>query len=67
MVERFKKQEEKRFVYDSYDRLLAHFSKGIKALSDNGMYYKIVKNAGHGINHEQPKIINNEIINFIIK
>lgn len=54
------------YLIGEYDKL-AYFPKAIKALSDNGMYYKIVKNAGHGINHEQPEIINKEIINFISK
>ncbi len=34
---------------------------------DEGEYrYKVVNNAGHALNHEQPEITNNEIIDFIL-
>ena len=39
----------------------------IDILIDGGFKYKIIEDAGHGINHEQPQIINNEIINFILQ
>jgi pimeloyl-ACP methyl ester carboxylesterase len=35
-------------------------------LDDGGFKYKVINGAGHGINHEQPEIINNEIINFLL-
>lgn len=37
----------------------------IDVLNEGAYKYKIIQNAGHAINHEQPEIINNEIINFI--
>ncbi len=39
----------------------------IKILHDGEYKYKIVQNAGHALNHEQPEITNNEIINFLLK
>ncbi len=36
-------------------------------LHDGEYKYKIVQNAGHALNHEQPEITNNEIINFLLK
>lgn len=38
----------------------------IDVLNEGEYKYKIIPNAGHAINHEQPEIINNEIINFIL-
>ncbi|MFX3631499.1 MAG: alpha/beta fold hydrolase [Candidatus Pristimantibacillus sp.] len=34
----------------------------VNILNDGGFHYKVIANAGHGINHEQPVVINNEII-----
>lgn len=39
----------------------------INILDNDGFRYKVIPNAGHGINHEQPDIINNEVIRFLIK
>ncbi|ANE46060.1 hypothetical protein SY83_06915 [Paenibacillus swuensis] len=39
----------------------------INILDSDGFRYKVIPNAGHGINHEQPDIINNEIIRFLKK
>lgn len=39
----------------------------IDILVDGGFKYKVIKDAGHGVNHEQPEIVNNEIINFILQ
>ena len=38
----------------------------IDVLVDGGFNYKIIENAGHGINHDQPDIINEEIKSFIL-
>lgn len=51
------------FLIGEFDRL-TYYPESIKALEDNNLNFKIVKNAGHGINHEQPELIYNEIINF---
>jgi pimeloyl-ACP methyl ester carboxylesterase len=37
----------------------------IDILEDGGFQYKVIKDAGHGINHDQPEIVNNEIIQFL--
>lgn len=39
----------------------------VNILNDGGFHYKVIANAGHGINHEQPDAINNEIIRFVIE
>ncbi|MNI14296.1 Carboxylesterase YbfK [compost metagenome] len=54
------------FLIGEYDRL-ANYPKAIKHLAVNQMNVKIVANAGHGINHEQPDLINREIIQFLTK
>lgn len=38
----------------------------IKALNEGAYKYKIIQNAGHALNHEQPEITNNEIIDFLL-
>jgi pimeloyl-ACP methyl ester carboxylesterase len=53
------------FLIGDYDRLVYH-PDSVKALTDNNLNYKIVKNAGHGINHEQHELINKEIIHFLL-
>lgn len=41
--------------------------KDLITILENGRFrYKVIPNAGHGINHEQPAVINNEIIQFLI-
>lgn len=37
----------------------------IAILEDGGYPYKIINNAGHAVNHEQPKVVNEEIIRFL--
>ncbi|WP_241674672.1 alpha/beta fold hydrolase [Paenibacillus luteus] len=37
----------------------------IKILKDGGYFYKVIPNAGHGINHEQPAVIHEELIRFL--
>lgn len=34
-------------------------------LKDGDFRYKVIGDAGHGVNHEQPEIINREIISFL--
>ncbi|MBD7969263.1 alpha/beta fold hydrolase [Paenibacillus gallinarum] len=53
------------FLIGQFDRLSNH-SKAIKRLQDNKINYKIIKDAGHAINHEQSDIINKEIIEFLL-
>lgn len=38
----------------------------IAILEAGGFLYKVIPNAGHGINHEQPDRINDEIIQFML-
>lgn len=42
-----------------------HKKDFVHILNDGGFHYKVIPNAGHGINHEQPDLINKEIIQFI--
>lgn len=39
----------------------------MEILKDGKFHYKVITNAGHGINHEQPDIVHKEIIEFIQK
>lgn len=52
------------FLIGEFDRLV-NYPKSIKSLDDNSLTYKIVKDAGHGINHEQYEQINMEIVQFL--
>lgn len=45
---------------------LSYHSDAVKALEANKLNYKIIKDAGHGINHEQSTLINNEVISFLL-
>lgn len=49
------------FFIGDQDRL-SNYPKSIKRLIDKEMNYKIIKDAGHAINHEQADRINQEII-----
>lgn len=69
-LKRFSKKQivgirEKTFVLLGDCDRLAYHPKVIKSLEDNRIKYKIIKDTGHGINHEQAELINNEIINFL--
>ncbi|PWW02441.1 pimeloyl-ACP methyl ester carboxylesterase [Paenibacillus cellulosilyticus] len=44
-----------------------HKKDFIMILDNGGFQYKVIPNAGHGINHEQPDVINNEIVQFLLK
>jgi Predicted hydrolases or acyltransferases (alpha/beta hydrolase superfamily) len=39
----------------------------MRILDDGGFRYKIIPDAGHGINHERPGIINEEIVQFLLE
>ncbi|WP_230202549.1 alpha/beta fold hydrolase [Paenibacillus ihumii] len=52
------------FLIGKYDRL-SNYPQAIKKLEDNELNYKIIKDAGHALNHELPEIINEEIISFL--
>ncbi|MFD4519235.1 MULTISPECIES: alpha/beta hydrolase [Paenibacillus] len=45
--------------------MLSNYPKAIHRLIDYGMIYRIVKDAGHAINHEQPEIIHRAIQQFL--
>lgn len=44
-----------------------HKKDFIEILNEGTFRYKVIAEAGHGINHEQPETINNEIIRFLLK
>jgi pimeloyl-ACP methyl ester carboxylesterase len=52
------------FLIGEYDRL-SNYPKAIAKLEAIQIQYKLVKDAGHAINHEQAALINDEIIAFI--
>ncbi|WP_405154797.1 alpha/beta fold hydrolase [Paenibacillus sp. FSL K6-0108] len=58
----------KKAIYfiGEHDRL-SNYPAAIDALDRNQISYKIIANAGHGINHEQASRINQEIINYVLK
>jgi len=58
-------QDKALFLIGEYDRL-THYPKSLGQLRDKGMRYSIVKHAGHGINHEQPELVNEEIVRFLL-
>lgn len=47
------------------DYKLNHKKDFIHVLNEGGFRYKIIPNAGHGVNHEQPEAIHNEMIPFL--
>lgn len=49
------------FLIGDQDRL-SNYPKSIKRLIDNNMNYRIIRDTGHAINHEQADLINQEII-----
>lgn len=59
-------QDKALFLIGDSDKLTYH-PQVIKMFDDNNLNYKIVKDAGHAINHEQAEIINREIINFLLE
>jgi pimeloyl-ACP methyl ester carboxylesterase len=39
----------------------------LEKLERNHIGYKVIKNAGHALNHQQPELINREIVDFLLK
>jgi pimeloyl-ACP methyl ester carboxylesterase len=52
------------FLIGQYDRL-SYYPKAIARLEQASQNYKIIPNAGHAINHEQPDVIHREITRFM--
>ncbi|GMQ64677.1 alpha/beta fold hydrolase [Vallitalea maricola] len=70
-LEKYKKEKE-ILVRDKLLFLIGNYKvdnkkEFIDVLEDGRYNYKIIKGAGHGINHEQPKTVNSEIIQFLLK
>ncbi len=53
------------FLIGEFDRAV-YQPAVLKILKDYNLNYKIVKDTGHVINHEQPELINGEIIDFLL-
>ncbi|WP_438349319.1 alpha/beta fold hydrolase [Paenibacillus sp. FA6] len=53
------------YLIGEYD-ILSNYPAAIKMLDDHELRYKVVADAGHGINHEQPETINKEMIRFLL-
>lgn len=53
------------FLIGEFD-MLTNYQKAITKLEDNNLLYKVIRDAGHAINHEQAEIVNKEIIKFIV-
>lgn len=45
---------------------LSNHSDAENALKANNLNYKIIKDAGHGVNHEQSELVNREVIGFLL-
>ncbi|WP_228745292.1 alpha/beta fold hydrolase [Paenibacillus sp. S150] len=58
-------KEKALYLIGEHDRL-SNYPAAIEELDRNQISYKIIPNAGHGINHEQASRINQEIINYVI-
>jgi pimeloyl-ACP methyl ester carboxylesterase len=54
-----------RFLIGSSDRL-AYSPESLALLDQYQLSYRIVEQAGHAINHEQPDVIHQEIINHLL-
>lgn len=74
MVHKYKKfkesdlavlKEKALYLIGEHDRM-SNYPAAIRELDRNEISYKIIPNAGHGINHEQAIRINEEIINHAI-
>jgi pimeloyl-ACP methyl ester carboxylesterase len=50
---------------DGLANLPAKLPETIKELERHRLKYRIVKNAGHAINHQQPELVHREIISFL--
>ncbi|MDP4177160.1 MAG: alpha/beta hydrolase [Bacillota bacterium] len=58
-------REKALFLVGEYDRL-TNYPKSIDDLKKNNLNFKLIKDAGHGINHEQADLINSEIVKFLL-
>ncbi|WII39847.1 alpha/beta fold hydrolase [Paenibacillus thiaminolyticus] len=47
--------------------ILSNYPKAIRKLEQIRLNYKIIRHAGHAINHEQPEKVNREIIEYLRK
>lgn len=54
-----------RILIGACDRLSYH-SDAVDCLKKYNMNYRIVENAGHALNMEQPELVNNEMIGFLL-
>ncbi|QUI22791.1 alpha/beta hydrolase [Vallitalea pronyensis] len=69
-IEKYHK-EKGMAVRDKLYFLMGHYKldrkrEFVKALDDGQFKYKVIKGAGHGINHEQPERVNAEIIQYLL-
>lgn len=46
---------------------LGDVAKSEQWYKEYGLKYKIIKNAGHGVNHQQSDLINKEIVNYLAR
>lgn len=53
------------FIFGEED-ILSNYPKAVHKLQENQMNYKIMKQAGHAINHEQADQINEEICHYLL-
>jgi len=45
---------------------LSHKKEFLQVLDAGGFRYKIILNAGHGVNHEQPAAVHNELVPYLL-
>ncbi|GGH18368.1 alpha/beta fold hydrolase [Paenibacillus segetis] len=64
--EQLQSLREKALFLIGEDDILTHYPKSIHRLQEHQMNFKIVEQAGHAINHEQPDVVNKEIVDFLI-
>ncbi|CAH8710804.1 alpha/beta hydrolase [Paenibacillus thiaminolyticus] len=46
--------------------ILSNYPKAIRKLEQIRLNYKIIRHAGHAINHEQPEKVNRELIEYLL-
>ncbi|RXZ79393.1 alpha/beta hydrolase [Paenibacillaceae bacterium] len=54
------------FLIGRHDRL-SNYPQAIRVLDNSDANYRIIDDAGHAINHEQPERVHEEIIHFLAK
>ncbi|OPA78503.1 hypothetical protein BVG16_11570 [Paenibacillus selenitireducens] len=57
-------REEGLFMLGDQDRL-SYYPESIEAFEELKLNYMVIPGAGHSINHEQPALINSEIVRFL--